>query len=144
MDRILFPEEVAEVGNRVLGIPHKEVLCLLTIILLTINIRENGRDLSICEVDMSAHITRNVISCRIPPSSFAITSALSSTVCAIELLELPKAIPITVRSPGAGAAFLSLILVNVERKPVQQEEITQKENDVEVVALGNRCGWVVK
>lgn len=33
------------------------------------------------------------------------TSALSSTVYAMELLELPKVMPITVRSPGAGAAL---------------------------------------
>jgi hypothetical protein len=39
----------------------------------------------------------------IPPSSFAMTSALSSIVVyAMELLELPKEIPMAVRSPGVG------------------------------------------
>jgi hypothetical protein len=45
----------------------------------------------------------------IPPSSLAMTSALSSTVYAMELLELPKVMPITTRSPGAGPGFLSAI-----------------------------------
>lgn len=36
-----------------------------------------------------------------PPSSFAMTSALSSTVTAIELYEFPKVMPMATRSLGA-------------------------------------------
>lgn len=49
--------------------------------------------------------------CRnVPPSSLAITSALSSTVQAMELLELPKVIPMTVRSLGATLTLDSLMI----------------------------------
>lgn len=34
---------------------------------------------------------------------------MSSTVTAIELLELPKEIPMTVRSPGAVAGFAAVV-----------------------------------
>ena len=42
----------------------------------------------------------------VPPSSLAMTSALSSLVWAIELLELPKVMPITTRSAGSGPGLL--------------------------------------
>lgn len=78
--RILFPKEVAEVRDCVFRVPDEEVLCLLAIVLLAVNIRENGGDLSVCKITRSADISNDMIGRHIPPSSFAITSALSSTV----------------------------------------------------------------
>ena len=45
---VLFPEEVAEVGSGVFGIPDEEVLGLLTVVLFAVDIREDGGDLAVC------------------------------------------------------------------------------------------------
>lgn len=43
----VLAEEVAEVGDGVLGIPDKESLGLLAVVLLAVNVRQNGGDLAV-------------------------------------------------------------------------------------------------
>lgn len=62
--------------------------------------------------------TQIPIQLHLPPSSLAMTSALSSIVYAMELLELPKVMPMATRSPGPAvdaAASLSLMSTVIER-----------------------------
>lgn len=40
-------EEVSEVGDGVIGVANKEGLGLATVVLVAVNVRENGRDLSV-------------------------------------------------------------------------------------------------
>jgi hypothetical protein len=48
VDRLeLFPEEVAEVGDCVLGVPDEEVLGLLAVVLVAVDVRQNGGDLAV-------------------------------------------------------------------------------------------------
>jgi hypothetical protein len=45
--RVLLAEEVSEVGDGVIGVANEEVLGLSTVILVAINVRENGGNLSV-------------------------------------------------------------------------------------------------
>lgn len=47
----------------------------------------------------------------LPPSSLAMTSALSSIVYAMELLELPKVMPMATRSPEPALAVAAFSLI---------------------------------
>jgi hypothetical protein len=67
----------------------------------------------------------------IPPSSLAMTSALSSIVVyAIELLEFPKEIPIACRSPGvvplADAPSAAILLVMLMKEGVCENDVVRK------------------
>lgn len=44
---ILLAYKIPEVGDRVLGVPDEEVLRLLSIVLVTVNVGEDGRNLSV-------------------------------------------------------------------------------------------------
>lgn len=63
----------------------------------------------------------------IPPSSLAITSALSSTVKAMELLELPKVIPMATRSPGSTPALTPLLSDIAKRVCVKFRKKKEKD-----------------
>jgi len=67
----------------------------------------------------------------IPPSSLAMTSALSSIVVyAIELFEFPKEIPIACRSPGvvplADAPSAPILLVLFMKEEVCENDVVRK------------------
>jgi len=99
---ILLSKEISEEGNCVLAVSNELLLGLLTIVLFSVNIGQNGRNLTICnQLAFFLHSIPPLFPSYLPPSSLAITSALSSTeVKAIELLEFPKEIPIACRSAG--------------------------------------------
>lgn len=44
---VLLAEEVSEAGDGVIGIANKEGLGLATVVLVAVNVGENGRDLSV-------------------------------------------------------------------------------------------------
>lgn len=44
---VLLAEEVSEAGDGVIGVANKEGLGLATIVLVAVNVGENGRDLSV-------------------------------------------------------------------------------------------------
>lgn len=45
---ILSAEEVLEVGNRVVGVPHEEALSLSTVVFVAVNVGQDGRYLAVC------------------------------------------------------------------------------------------------
>lgn len=49
---VLLAEEVSEAGDGVIGIANKEGLGLATVVLVAVNVGENGRDLSVFKVKM--------------------------------------------------------------------------------------------
>lgn len=52
---ILLSKEVPEVGNGVLGVSNKESLSLATVVLVAVNVGENGRNLSIYRIGVLAN-----------------------------------------------------------------------------------------
>lgn len=124
---VLLSEKVLEVCDRVGGVSDEESLGLLSVVLVSINVGEDGGNLTVCHGDICQRFALVLPQCRVshpqvkssPPSSLAITSALSSLVYAMELLELPKVIPMTVRSPGAGreSPFVAILCVYVCVRP---------------------------
>jgi len=46
-DCLLLPQDVAEIGDGVLGVPDKEVLGLLAVVLVAVDVRQDGGDLTI-------------------------------------------------------------------------------------------------
>lgn len=105
---LLLTKEVSEICDCVLAVSDKLLFGLLTIVFFSINIRQDRRNLTIC--DTHQHFFKHLIPLwhDLPPSSLAITSALSSTVVtAMELLEFPKEIPMVCRSPGVEPLVVS-------------------------------------
>ena len=45
--RVLLAEEVPEVGDGVIGVANEEVLGLSAVVLITVNVRQNGGNLSV-------------------------------------------------------------------------------------------------
>lgn len=45
--RVLLAEEVSEVGDGVIGVANEEVLGLSTVVLIAVNVRQNGGNLSV-------------------------------------------------------------------------------------------------
>jgi hypothetical protein len=102
---ILLAQEVSKVGDGVVRVSDEKVLRLLAIVFLAVDIRQDGGYLPVWHNSLSASEFKfaptSIIG--LPPSSFAMTSTLPSAVyAAIELFELPKAMPIATRSPGSG------------------------------------------
>ena len=141
--------KVLEVGNGVVRVAHQEGLRLAAVVLVAVSVGQDGRYLAVCMRKQSASCPRRYVGlgASSPPSSFAITSALSSTVTAIELLELPKEIPMTVRSPGAEAGCAAVesamwkvcvwVWVYVEGKRCVLGPCKWKKGQ----ASGRRSGW---
>lgn len=80
----------------------------------------------------------------VPPSSLAMTSALSSIVYAIELLELPKVMPMATRSLGPAvdaAASFSLISTVVKESTSGYEKKGGGKPTGEVYTLVQEAGW---
>ena len=105
---LLLTKEVSEICDCVLAVSDKLLLGLLAIVFFSINVRQDRRNLTIC--DTHQQFFEHLLSQwhDLPPSSLAITSALSSTVVtAMELLEFPNEIPMACRSPGVEPLVVS-------------------------------------
>ena len=123
---ILFSQVIPETCNRVLAVANELCLRLSTMVVFSVYVRQYGGNLTIwakksVQWYLECAESEELI---IPPSSFAITSAFPSwhcistlawerhsegskhtpDVCAIELVEFPKDIPIACRSAASGVS----------------------------------------
>jgi hypothetical protein len=55
--RVLLAEEVSEVGDGVIGVANEEVLGLSTVVLIAVDVRQNGGNLSVYQAANSQHAT---------------------------------------------------------------------------------------
>jgi hypothetical protein len=103
-------KEVSEIRDGIAAVSYELLLSLLAIVFFPVNVGQDGRNLTICKYYQYFLLTLPTCISYIPPSSLAITSALSSMVVyAMELFEFPNEIPIACRSAGddPSAAILS-------------------------------------
>lgn len=113
---LLLAEELLEVCDSVVGVADEEVLCLAAVVLLAVDVRQYRGYLTVYALGVSLFPFPIVHLLHIPPSSLAITSALSSMVYAMELFELPKVMPMATRSPASLSLMFAVLLDRLVEK----------------------------